>query len=100
MAQAKELSTQVVCEEEWEVNVGKKTFTLNPKQVNVLKEATKAGARGIVWFDDFGISIPHINYITRSSRRYFKFEPENPQRKLQIDRDEYESLSKELIKQT
>ncbi len=98
MAEAKELSTQVVCEEEWEVNVGKKTFTLNPKQVSVLKEATKAGARGIVWFDDFGISIPHINYVTRLSRRYFKFETKNPQRKLQIDKPEYESLCKEVAK--
>jgi hypothetical protein len=55
--------TQRDCNEKWAVCVGKETFILNEKQVKVLREATKAGSRGIVWFDDFGISIPHIQSV-------------------------------------
>lgn len=55
--------TQPDCSEKWAVCVGKETFLLNKKQIKVLKEATKAGNRGIIWFDNFGISIPHIQSI-------------------------------------
>jgi predicted DNA binding protein len=55
--------TQPDYSEKWAVCVGKETFLLNEKQIKVLKEATKAGNRGIIWFDDFGISIPHIQSI-------------------------------------
>jgi len=47
----------------WAVDVGRETFVLTDKQKEVLKQATKAGNRGIVWFDEFAISIPHIQSI-------------------------------------
>ncbi len=84
----------MVCEEYWKVSMGKKTFELSDKQVALLKKATTAGSRGIVWFKDFGISIPHISYIEMSNRDYFRLEGGV---KHKIGRSEYERLSKNLV---
>ena len=61
--------TQGVYEEEWGVQIGKEVFTLNEKQIKLLREADLSGQRGIVWFDKFAISIAHIQSIWRISRR-------------------------------
>lgn len=37
-------------------------------QLKVLKEATKSGERGLIWFGDFAISIPHIKSVYLESR--------------------------------
>lgn len=55
--------TQRKFSELWVVEVGKKEYKLNEKQIALLKEADLAGQRGIVWFKDFAISIPHIQSI-------------------------------------
>lgn len=47
----------------WEVVVGKEKFVLNEKQIAILKRADQDGMRGMVWFDKFAISIPHIQSI-------------------------------------
>jgi len=47
----------------WEIKVGKNTFELTGLQARVLKEASVKGHRGLIWFDDFAVSIPHIEYI-------------------------------------
>jgi len=54
---------------QWLVQCGKETFYLNQKQANFLKKATVSGSRGIVWFEDFAISIPHIVSIERKAVR-------------------------------
>ena len=56
-------------ENHWIVSMGKEVFTLNQKEAEVLHKATVAGVRGIVWFDDFAISIPHIQSINRKPIR-------------------------------
>lgn len=50
--------------QEWTVVVGKDKFTLNGNQIEVIKQADKQGMRGMVWFDKFAISIPHIQSIS------------------------------------
>lgn len=85
--------TQVVCEEEWVVSVGDKQFTLTKKQVDLLKEATTKGSRGIIWFDKFAISIPHITYVNRRLRDYWRI---RGSLKTRISRGEYEALQKSL----
>lgn len=64
-------STQVISEE-WAVVVGKEVFYLNEKQIQLLKKADLSGQRGILWFDEFAISIPHIQSIYLTSKRYQK----------------------------
>ncbi len=93
--EAKELSTRVTCEESWEVSVGKKNFTLTPKQFEVLKKAMEAGSRGVVFFDKFGISIPHISHTSLKRRDYYRLDGTL---KLKIGRAEYERHSKLLLK--
>jgi len=87
---------QVICEEEWEVSTGKQTFELKPNQISLLKEATKAGKLGIVWFRDFAISIPHIVYIKLKRREYFKLISEDVKQK--IGKAEYEKNQKAIEK--
>ena len=53
-------------DEKWEVVVSKDRYSLSGKQVNLLKQATIAGQRGLMWFDGFAISIPHIQSIKRT----------------------------------
>jgi len=67
--ETKEELTQPVFEEEWGVQVGKEAYTLNEKQIKLLKEADLSGQRGIVWFDRLAISIPHIQSVWLISRR-------------------------------
>ena len=67
MEQSEEL-TQGIYEEEWGVQVGREVFTLNEKQIKLLRETDFAGQRGIVWFDKFAVSIPHIQSVWLISR--------------------------------
>ncbi len=53
--------------EEWLVDTGE-VFLLNERQVEVLKQATLRGDRGLVWFEKFAISIPHIKSVVLSRR--------------------------------
>jgi hypothetical protein len=52
-------------DELWEVKTHDKVHKLNGKQAQILKNATTQGLRGLVWFDGFAISIPHITSVTR-----------------------------------
>ena len=52
-------------ESSWKVVINKQSFIFNDKQIKILKQADMGGSRGIVWFDKFAISIPHIQYIER-----------------------------------
>ncbi len=49
----------------WTVVVNKKEYVLTDAEVNILKKADNSGHRGIVWFDNFAISIPHISSIEK-----------------------------------
>ena len=89
----KQLLTQVICEEDWLVNVGNEKFILTKKQVDLLKEATTKGSRGMVWFDRFAISIPHIMYIKRQPRNYWRMEGNS---KIKISRRQFEESQKLL----
>jgi hypothetical protein len=52
-------------DELWEVKTHDKTHKLSGKQAQILKNATTQGLRGLVWFDSFAISIPHITSVSR-----------------------------------
>jgi hypothetical protein len=54
--------------EEWVVVTDKEQHILNEKQIELLREADKAGHRGIVWFEEFAIPIPYIKDIYRIRR--------------------------------
>jgi hypothetical protein len=49
-------------------------FTLDKEEVDILRKATTEGFRGLVWFDNFAISVPHIMHISIRSRKYWKIE--------------------------
>lgn len=55
-------------EDTWIVVSGKQEFKLNGKEVKLLKDATQANMRGIIWFNDFAISIPHITNIYKEKK--------------------------------
>jgi hypothetical protein len=69
MSTENEASMQVEYSEQWGVVAGKEVFTLDEKQIQVLKQADMSGHRGIVWFSKFAISIPHIQAIYLISRQ-------------------------------
>jgi len=52
-------------DEKWEVRTQDKTYMLTGKQAEVLKNATSQGLRGLIWFKDFAISIPHITSVEK-----------------------------------
>ena len=52
-------------DEKWEVKTQDKTYMLTGKQAEVLKNATGQGLRGLIWFKDFAISIPHITSVEK-----------------------------------
>lgn len=66
----KEESTLATFEDDevWEVITHKTGHRLNGKQAQALKDLTNAGSRGLIWFDGFAISIPHIVSISRIQR--------------------------------
>jgi len=55
--------------EQWGVRAGRELYILNEKQIKILKEASVKGERGIIWFEKFAISIPHIEGIYLINRR-------------------------------
>lgn len=58
--------TQQKYDEAWayihEVNLGKESFILNEKEFEILKKAMTSGMRGLVFFDNFSISLAHIQW--------------------------------------
>jgi hypothetical protein len=52
-------------DEKWEVKTQDKIYHLTGKQAQALKELTNSGSRGLIWFRDFAISIPHITSVQR-----------------------------------
>ncbi len=63
-----ELTARKSCER-WVVVVDKNQFVLDGNELQVLRNANQAGNRGMVWFRDFAISIPHISCIYLESRK-------------------------------
>lgn len=55
--------------EEWVVKIDREAVILNEEEVALLKEAILRGERGILWFADKAISIPHIQLIYQASRK-------------------------------
>lgn len=64
----KPLMPAIYEDEVWTVQSNKQEFKLTGSQVGILKEATEGGHRGLVWFDGFAISIPHITYVKRTTK--------------------------------
>jgi len=64
--------------DKWVVKTGNENFALSGKELELLRQATLAGKRGIVWFEKFAISIPHITciYRTKSGEREEREEKE------------------------
>lgn len=52
-------------DERWRVQTQDKVYFLTGKQAQVLKEASSQGLRGLIWFKDFAISIPHITSVEK-----------------------------------
>jgi hypothetical protein len=88
-----EESMQVTCEEIWIVNVGNEKTELTSKEVEILKAASTSGQRGIVWFKDRAISIPHIQSVTMKKRTYYRLQEGT---KLQISKEVYEKHARAL----
>lgn len=57
--------------DEWVVKSGNEDFVLSGEELELLRQATLSGKRGIIWFKKFAISIPHISCIfrTKSGKR-------------------------------
>ena len=64
-------------DELWEVKTHDKTHKLSGKQAQILKNATTQGLRGLVWFNGFAISIPHITSVTRIKQSKSKLEKQS-----------------------
>ncbi len=75
----------------WVVTVGKEKFYLNGKQIQVIKNADKMGMRGMVWFDKFAISIPHIQSISYEGKKNIYDKP-IPDAKADIDEEGLKKL--------
>ena len=70
--------TQAIFDDElWEVKTHDKTHRLTGKQAQMLKSATTQGLRGLIWFDGFAISIPHITSVTRIKQSKSKLEKQS-----------------------
>lgn len=70
--------TQAIPDDElWEVKTHDKTHRLTGKQAQILKDATTQGLRGLVWFNGFAISIPHITSVTRIKQSKSKLEKQS-----------------------
>ena len=63
----KQQSTPAIFEddERWQVTTQNETYILSGKQAQLLKDATTKGLRGLVWFKDCAISIPHIVSVSK-----------------------------------
>lgn len=77
----------------WEVVVNKEKFVLDGKQLEVLKEATKRGIKGLVWFKNFAISIPHISSISKINSNVPRL-PELPEMSQDKIRENFKRLAK------
>lgn len=53
--------------EVWTVNTGKREYTLNGTQAQIIKTASLSGQRGLIFFDGFAISLPHIVSMERKT---------------------------------
>jgi hypothetical protein len=69
-------------DEKWLVKTQDKSYTLSGKQAQALKELSNSGSRGLIWFRDFAISIPHIMSVERL---------QNSQKVINKKRDEFAS---------
>lgn len=47
----------------WEVSIDGKKIVMSGQEVDMIKKASVSGQRGIIWFKDFAISLPHISSI-------------------------------------
>jgi len=52
--------------EVWQVSTGKDKFILNGSQAQLVKNASIAGQRGLIFFDGFAISLAHIVSMNRT----------------------------------
>lgn len=47
----------------------KKEYSLDQDEIKILQAADQAGHRGLIWYDKFAISVPHISSIYLNYRR-------------------------------
>jgi len=73
--------------EGWVVKVGKEAFSLDEKQILILKEAMQRSERWVS-FKDFIISVPHIECIYLDWRK-------NPNQLQAGEKKEFQPVSKE-----
>jgi hypothetical protein len=79
--------------EVWQVSIGKETFTLTGKQAQLIKDASIAGSRGLVFFDGFAISVPHISFMTRIKSLSEVREDETRQRRVEEMKTQFDNES-------
>lgn len=61
-------STLATYSPKWVVKCDRQEFVLTDKEMQVIKQASAGGNRGLVWFKDFAISIAHIQSITKQKQ--------------------------------
>lgn len=88
-------STQPQYSEQWAVIVDRKEYVLNEKEIEILRGADQSGMRGMIWFKDFAISIPHISSIYLNDRR-IKLQFESPK---EVEQNEEEKQRIEKLKE-
>jgi|SRR3990167_9650272 len=93
MSTQNEASTQLECNEEWEVYVDNKTYILTKGQMDVVRKATINGLRGVVNFEHFGFSLAHMSSYRRTRHEYLKIIGNIIEK---ISKDQYESLQTNL----
>lgn len=75
-----EPSMQPMFNENWVVRVGRETFSLNGKEMEIVLDAIRQGTRGIVQLKDRGFSIAHLES--------YWLEKREPKNQLRLDRPE------------
>lgn len=83
--------------EEWIVKVGKEAFSLNEKEIVILREAMRRNERWVN-FKDMIISIPHIECIFLSHREISDQLPEGDKELPSLPTDRWNVFKKEIYK--
>lgn len=105
MSDQRQQLTQVTSNS-WIVSIGKKEFELSDAQMEILRQATTAGKQGLVWFNGFAISIPHISFIHKKTKPPMSWNevdprelalPELTQEQRDINRQKIQEMKSKLL---
>lgn len=89
--------------DKWVIEVGKKKYEASTEMIELIKKADQQGHRGMIWFKNFSISIPHIQSIYKLDKPPKSFREEHPEmleevseEQRQANRAKIEEIKKQL----